>query len=241
MIGDVHGLIRPVLDARLPARFAIMLLAVLPACASAPETRRSESSALSVGDPNAAPNLQALPEMAEGAPCNTARTHQALLMARQTFDTAFPAAPVDHSYTSLQAWVDSTVTTWVSQRRAQTDATRDRFSLEGEPSDAERIVSHAVIGLIDEDTARALATIPAPSELDSEPEIADMYREMVSKQAAPFVNAALAELRDCANDGYRGPEEMRSWARFCHARFDRLSEQAAAQSQASSKVASKAQ
>jgi hypothetical protein len=177
--------------------------------------------------------------MGEGASGNTARTHQGLLLARETLDTAFPVFAGDRTYASLQHWVDTSVVAWLEHRRAQTEATRERL-LEGEPSDAESIVSHAVLGLIHEDTARSLASIPAPSELDSEPEIAGMYRDMIRTQADSFVSSALLELRECADDAYRGPKDMRPWADFCHARFDRLREEATSRSPSVGKVASKA-
>jgi hypothetical protein len=175
------------------------------------------------GDPDAAPNLLALPDLPADA--DTPRTHQGLLIARATLDAAMPAPPADRSFASLQRWVDSDVLAWLEQRRAQTLATRDRFLVEGEPNQAERMVSLAVIGLIDEDTARALAGLPSPSELDSEPDIAAMYREVTRKQAGAFMSAAIAGLRDCASAAYDGPAAWRGFAQFCRARFDRLQQE----------------
>ena len=218
-------------SSRLAGQSALHALAAIAGCAlllgcgagSHPAGAR-ELEGGAPGDPEAQPSLAALPEMPQGATCNTVRTHQGLLVARETFDAALPPPPADRSYTSLQHWVDTAVVAWLERRRQQTDATRDRFLLEGAPNPSERAVSHAVIGLIHEDTALSLLRIPAPSELDSEPEIAQMYREIVQTQADTFTTSALIEFRDCANDAYRGPEDMRVWAEFCHARFDRLRE-----------------
>lgn len=185
--------------------------------------------------------MAALPEMPEGATGNTARTHQGLLLARETFDAGFPAPPTDRAYASLQSWVDTTVVAWVERRRAMTEATRERFLLEGEPSEGERIVSHAVLGLIYEDTALSLSSIPSPSELDSEPDIAGMYQDIIRTQAESFVSSALLELRECADRAYRGPPDMRPWATFCHARFDRLRDRNTPKAEAAGNVASKAQ
>jgi hypothetical protein len=212
------------------------------ACAATPHVReKAPPLQVAPGHPEAAPSLAALPEMPNGATGNTARTHQGLLLARQTFDAAFPAPPADRTYASLQSWVDTAVVAWLEQRRSQTEATRERFLLEGDPSEGERIVSHAVLGLIQEDTALSLSSIPPPSELDSEPEIAGMYHDIIRTQAESFMSSALLELRECADSAYRGPEDMRPWALFCHARFDRLRERAAPKQEATGKIASKGQ
>jgi hypothetical protein len=199
------------------------VLAFVWGCAEASAPPAAAAPLAGGGDPDAPPNLLALPELPADA--DTPRTHQGILVARQTLDAALPAAPADRTFASLQRWVNSDVLAWVQRRRAQTMATRDRFFVEGEPNEAERIVSLAVIGLLDEDTARALGNLPPPSELDSEPEIAAMYRDVTRVQASAFMSAALAALRDCANSAYRGPVSWRGFARFCHARFDRLQQE----------------
>ena len=203
-----------------------LALVCVAGCAAQSAAPAEQSVEYSGGDADAPPNLAALPDLPNGASGDTPRTHQGLLIARQTLDAALPEPPGDRSYASLQHWVETDVVAWIAKRRSQTRATRDRFLLEGEPSDSELVVSHAVVGLIDEDTALALARLPAPSELDSEPEIAAMYRDVVRAQAAGFSTSAVMEFRDCANTAYRGPEDMRAWARFCHARFDRLQSEA---------------
>jgi hypothetical protein len=175
------------------------------------------------GDPDAPPTLNALPELPAGASGVTERTHQGILVARQALDATLPAPPADRSFASLKLWADTQVASWIDARAAQMDTARARFLHEGKkPSAGEAILSHAVLALLQEDTARSLATIPAPTELDSEQEIAAMYRELMAGQADAFVAAALLELRDCANLAYRGPDDMRAFAEYCHARFDRL-------------------
>lgn len=191
-------------------------------CAASQHPGQGDPHELAPGDPDAEPSLSALPELPHGAAAETPRTHQALLIALEAIGARLPEPPVDHSSASLQHWIDTVVVEWVEDRRAQTEATRERFMLEGVPNAAEAIVSHAVLGLLHEDTALSLARLPTPSELDSEPEIADMFREVTRNQADAFRSAAVIELRDCANQGYREGGDMRAWADFCHARFNRL-------------------
>jgi hypothetical protein len=171
------------------------------------------------GHPDAPPTLAALPELPSGV---TDRMHQGILVARQTLDAPLPEPPGDRSFTSLQHWADTQVASWIAQRQSQMELTRARLLHEGAPSRRERVISHAVLALLHEDTARELADMPAPKELDSEREIAAMYHDLMRDQANTFATSALLELRQCANLAYRGPANLRGFAGYCHARFDRL-------------------
>jgi hypothetical protein len=104
------------------------------------------------------------------------------------------------------------------------DETRFQFSsTTGIDPDA-RVLRSAVVGLLQEDTAQALGAIPAPSELDSEPEIAELYRELVRVQSEPFIGAACAEYRACAEVAEEeGGSQLERFGEFCRARFERLS------------------
>lgn len=222
---------------RIVATIASVCIALpLAGCGSTapPEAATpSGETASTAGGEGAA--LGVLPAVERGSDADTARTHQGLLIARATLDAAMPAPPGDRSYATLQRWVDTEVVAWVERRRAQTQEVRDRFELEGEPNESELAVSRAVVGLIQEDTARALRSIPAPRELETEPEIAAMYRDIVSRQADTFLNSAVVDFRDCANGAYRAADAMRPFALFCHERFDRLNEQLSARRNVASK------
>ena len=174
------------------------------------------------GRPDAAPSMAALPTLQPGCSAKTQRTHAGMLSARNVFDDSMPPPPSDHAFDSLQEWVEKAVAGWVEARRAAIEETRYEFHAAGTPSPGEEIVAHAVIGLIHEDTARSLEQIPTPRELDTEPEIAEMFGEVTRVHARPFLSAALVEFRDCVNLAYDGPEDMRHWANFCQVRFARL-------------------
>jgi hypothetical protein len=200
---------------------AVLCSAAALGCGPQPSSQTQPVDPRTLGDPSAPPTLSALPELPRGASGVSERTHQGMLVVRQTLDAALPEPPSDRSLASLQRWADTQVAGWIAERQAQMESARARM-LEGKPSAGEAILSHAVLALLHEDTARALAAIPAPKELDSEQEIAEMYRELMSGQADTFAASALLELRECANQAYRGPEDMRAFAAYCHARFDRL-------------------
>ncbi len=143
-------------------------------------------------------------------------------MAMQVFRETLPQPPVDRSNVNLQSWVDKVVTPWLEKRRDGVDETRYQFGAEPSVSASEAVVAHAVLGLLQEDTALELAHIPPPAELDKEPEVAEMFTVLIRNQAHPFVASALKEFRLCAKTSDDEGSELRRWAAFCHARFDRL-------------------
>lgn len=217
-------------------------LSLLGACAGTqpkPESARSEHP----GDADAPPALDVLPEP---LPVESDRVHRALTQASEVLSARFPAIPSDRSHASLSAWVESDVAHWIERRREGVEDTRYLFGLSasnkntadkaasdqpaGEAAAAapvdiaagQVVVAHAVLGLLHEDTALQLEQIPAPSELDQEPEIAEMFREIIRAQMAPFISAALREYGECANTAYAGDEELEAFGQLCHARHDRL-------------------
>src|SRR5262249_13134803 len=91
-----------------------------------------------------------------------------------------------------------------------------------DPEPATRVIVSAVIGLLQEDTAYQLSLIPQPQELDNEPEISAMFRELVKGQADPFQNAALTEYSQCAQAGTEQGGPQLRFAKFGKQRHDRL-------------------
>ena len=196
--------------------------AILAACATTSSSGDTEAgSALRSGDPDGPPTIGALPDVARAG--TSPRVQQGLSLARQVLAARLPAPPADHSYAMLQAWIDRDVATWVAKRRDGVDEARYQFGLEHEVPSDERVVGDAVLGLMQEDTALVLAQLPAPSELDSEPEIAEMFREMVRTQVQPFQTAAVVQYRDCATTAHEEGNDLQRWVVFCGGRLDRLS------------------
>jgi hypothetical protein len=194
----------------------------LSACATAGSDVETEhSAALRSGDPSGPPAIGVLPDVAKSS--SSARVQQGLSLARQVLETRLPDPPADHSYQVLKLWIDNKVAPWVAARRDSVDEARFQFGLAHEEASVdERIVANAVIGLLQEDTAVSLTQIPAPTELDTEPEVAEIYRDLVQSQVQPFRDAALIEYRDCAKSANDEGRELHRWAVFCHGRGDRL-------------------
>jgi hypothetical protein len=204
--------------------FCALLIAAWGCAAGANSIADSESALTeaSPGDPDAPPSLKVLPSVKREKNASSERIRQGLLMARDVLKTSMPEPPPDRAFSTLQQWINTTVVHWIEIRNQSVEATRYRFTQPNAPSYEERVFAHAVIGLIQEDTALALQAIPAPAELDDEPEIAQMYREVLEAQAAPFISAALVEFRECANTALDAPKYMRPFYKFCASRFARL-------------------
>lgn len=177
------------------------------------------------GDAEAAPSLAVLPELVEIEGKDRGRVRQGMLVAQNAFDRVMPDPPRDRSYVSLQAWIDGPVLVWLKQRRLAVVESRYLFGVGRDAPQGDQAVGEAVAGLLQEDTALALQTIPVPSELGREPEIRDMFVEIVQKQTHPLLSAALVSFRECSDLAYTGPEQTMHFAYFCDARFRRLREQ----------------
>jgi hypothetical protein len=196
---------------------------IVAACGGAQTDVASGRDSLRNGDPSGPPSLQGLPDVAKGKASQ--RTQLGMSLARQVLETRLPAPPSDRSYERLQLWMDQDVVPWVSARRDSVEETRFQFGLEQGASADERVVARAVLGLLQEDTALTLASIPSPAELDTEPEVGAMFRDLVRTQSQPFQSAALSEYRDCATRGYEEGRDLHRWAVFCNTRFERLEAQ----------------
>ncbi|HEX7479435.1 MAG TPA: hypothetical protein VF331_16650 [Polyangiales bacterium] len=204
------------------ARVPLILCVMLIGCATTAPRAARPSAAVGSGQPLAPPSLAALPELPRTAPTNAQRMHQALTLAQQVFAAQLPAAPDDRSCASLQAWVEQQVAPWVEKRRDAVADTRFQFGPAEAQQAADVVVERAVLGLLQEDTALELAGIPSPSELDEEPEIAAMFRDLIRGQAQPFVSSARDEYRHCVETGQHGADDLRRFGDFCRTRLSRL-------------------
>lgn len=215
----------PAMGARLQGwlcrQVALLLASQLLACGAALQLEGEQHTPYP-GDAEAPPTLGALPEMSRPEPELASRQHRALLVAREVLDARLPTAPEDRAFDTLQRWSRGPVADWIRRRRKAVQHARGEFTVGGDVRLRDSIIQHAVVGLLHEDTAAQLAALPSPSELDSEPEVARLYRELVAHHAEPFVAAALVEYRQCADVAYTGPGELRYWGDFCAERFERL-------------------
>ena len=189
-------------------------------CATTSPEVEVRRAALEQGDGDAPPDFAALPDLT--ASQQSPRLQQGFSLARQVLGKSLPTPPDDRRYGPLQAWIDGTVAPWITARREAVDDTRFQFALDQGASNRDAAIARGVIGLLHENTALELSHIPSPLELETEPEIAEIFRELVATQAKPFVNAARSEYRKCAELAAAEGGELKRWANFCATRHDHL-------------------
>lgn len=205
---------------RWAATWAVLAVATGAACASQTPEVEVQRAALKTGDPSGPPAFASLPDVP--ASDQTPHTEQGLSLARQVFAKVLPEAPPDRRYSALQAWIDKTVVAWIASRREAVDETRFQFAVDEGASATEQVIARGVLGLLQESTALELTHIPSPAELDTEPEIAEIFHDLVTTQSEPFRRAAIAEFRSCAKLAAAEGGALETWARFCSARFHKL-------------------
>ena len=203
---------------RVRCLLLVSSLLVLGCATQPPPAAQTQPEKFGPGDAQAPPSLRALPELGKD---RSSQLHRALTMAGQVFAAPLPPAPIERSYAELSDWVDSDVARWIDLRRDAVEETRFQFnSSDSQPGT--RVILSAVIGLLQEDTAYQLSLIPQPKELDNEPEIAALFRELVQGQTDPFQNAALSEYLQCVTGANEQGGPHLRFARFCQQRHDRL-------------------
>jgi hypothetical protein len=180
------------------------------------------------GDPRGRASIEVLPSLDVADSELTAEMRMARLLSAESLELNAPVAPGDRSAEQLSAWSDRELKEWLSEKQRRAEAARVELDRAALQNHRQRIVAGALVGLVYEDIARALLTIPVPSELDSEPEVAAMFRDLMANQAAPFLVHAELAYTACAGNAL-GLDSMAHWSEFCERRNEGLPENASAQ------------
>jgi len=185
---------------------------------------------LNPGRSEADPTMECLPDPDIRQESMTRRMRFGWTLAEESFLIPPPEAPNDHGADSLEQWSEEVLSPWLTRKTHTIEAARRELDEAAEQTHRQRIMGGAIVGLMYEDLARVLRAIPAPHELDDEPEIQEVYQNVLRSQAAPYLEHARRAYSACAQNGIR-PESMRHWSRFCTAREDRLPGQSRAAEQ----------
>jgi hypothetical protein len=169
------------------------------------------------------PSMQCLPEPDVVDAALTEHMRRGLALAEASFTFAPPSPPASRAAGDLTEWSSGPLRAWLGQKTSAVTAARRELDLAAEESHRQRILGGAVVGLMYEDVARVLRAVPAPVDLDEEPEILDIYRNLVRSQARPFLELSRAAYRACSLNADH-PEGMRHFATFCRERLDQLPE-----------------
>jgi hypothetical protein len=197
---------------------ATLLVCLLGAgCASS----QAKKVAYYSGDAHGRASIEALPSLDVADSELTAEMRMARLLSAESLELPAPMAPGDRSAAELSAWSDRELKDWLTEKQRRAEAARAELDRAALQNHRQRILAGALVGLVYEDIARTLLVIPSPAELDSEPEVAAMFREVMAKQAAPFLMHAELAYTACAGNA-AGLQAMAHWSDFCDARGERL-------------------
>lgn len=199
------------------ALIGLLLCGASSACGGPP----MRPGPLQEGRIDSEPSMECLPDPDVADTAFTRRMQFGLTLAAESFLIPPPPPPSRQIAANLQAWAEQRLAPWLERKSHTVEAARRELDLAAEEDHRQRIIGGAVVGLMYEDVARLLASIPAPEELDDEPEIQEIYRRILRSHARPFLEHARRAYRACALNA-RQPEGMRHWSRFCRGRRDRL-------------------
>jgi hypothetical protein len=168
--------------------------------------------------------MEALPSIDVSDGQLSAQMKRARLLTAESLSLRVPIALDTHA-SALAHWSDSELKGWLREKHARAEAARKELDRAAVVSHRERIVAGALVGLVYEDMARALMSVPAPSELDDEPDVRKVFEDVLHAQAAPYLVHARLAYQACAANAH-GLEPMGHWSSFCDGRRAELPEDA---------------
>jgi hypothetical protein len=173
------------------------------------------------GDATGKPRVEALPSIDIEPSKLTPEMRMARLLSAESLNLDPPVQPRDTSTATIAEWSDHELKTWMQTKHASAEAARVELDRAAVQNQRQRIMAGAMVGLVYEDLARTLLTLPVPAELASEPEIAAMYVDILRTQAGPYLLQARHAYTACAGNAEQMPA-LHHWSEFCLSRENQL-------------------
>ncbi len=167
------------------------------------------------------PSMEALPDLPVAETESSQSMQFGLRLARESFQVPPPDAPHERTALALTDWAEGVLLPWLQQKTLALEASRHELDIAAEERHEYRVTAGAIVGLMYEDIARVLSAVPAPTDLDSEPDILVIYRANVEGEARPFLETARRAYRACAMNA--APlSALRVYTDFCNGRLAAL-------------------
>lgn len=172
---------------------------------------------VSAGDATARPSIETLPSLDVARTKLTPEMRMASMLSAESLNLAPPSSPTDTSTATMAAWSDHELKTWMREKHLRAEAARKELDRAAVQNHRQRVMAGAMVGLVYEDVARTLLSLPVPTELSSEPEIAAMYIDLLRTQASPYLLQARQAYVACSGNAEQ-VDQLRHWASFCDQR-----------------------
>lgn len=173
------------------------------------------------GDAHGHASIEALPSLDVADSELSDQMRMARMLSAESLELPAPAVPDDRSASNLTHWSDHELKSWVGTKLKRAEAARAELDRAAIENHRQRILAGALMGLVYEDVARTLLVLPIPRELESEPEIGAIFKELMEKQAAPYLFHARLAYAACAGNA-AGMSTLNHWSDFCSAREEGL-------------------
>jgi hypothetical protein len=175
------------------------------------------SGPLYPGRGSSEPSLRCLPDPDIADVEYTRHLREGLALAEESFSLGHPAPPAARDSATLTIWADGPFQTWLTMKTRAVEAARRELDAAAEENHRQRIIAGAVVGMMYEDVARVLGSVPGPVDLEGEPEIRRVYESTLHMQSEPYFSIAERAYEACAANA-RQPQSMRHWTSFCRER-----------------------
>jgi hypothetical protein len=173
------------------------------------------------GDIAGKPSVESLPSADVAESELTKEMRMARMLSAECLNLEEPGRPTDASALSYAVWSEAQLKAWMRAKNERAEAARRELDLAATQNQRQRIMAGALVGLVYEDVARALLRLPVPPELRSEPEIAEMYVDLLRHQAAPYLDQARRAYTACAGNAEQA-SRLQHWSDFCTSREELL-------------------
>jgi hypothetical protein len=173
------------------------------------------------GDAQGSPRLEALPSLDVDSAKLTPEMRMAQMLSAECLNLAQPAVPTDLSSSTISAWSQQELESWMRHKHQRAQEARRQLDVAAAQNQRQRIMAGAMVGLVYEDVARTLLSLPVPVELISEPEIAAMYVDVLRGQAEPYLREARSAYSACAGNAEQ-LDRLAHWSEFCVGREELL-------------------
>jgi hypothetical protein len=174
------------------------------------------------GDPMATPSLVSLPSLDVPRDSLSDKMRFGWDLADESFDHERPPSPPSGQTVDYQAWAGGDLASWLERKTRTVEAARAELDQAAEENPRQRILAGAIVGLMYESVGRELLRLPIPGEIQTDQEIADVFRSILASQARPYLAHARRAFDACRQNATGGPEGLRHWSEYCAARLDYL-------------------